>query len=216
MKIYNLLFDSFGKQHWWPAKSPFEVMVGAILVQNTNWKNVETAIKNLKRNKALTATKIDSLPIDELAEMIRPSGYFNIKAKRLKSFVNWYLIEYRANIKKMILVNDDTLREQLLSVNGVGEETADSILLYATQKPSFVIDAYTRRIFSRLGLCDIGIKYHNLRKIFMSNLPKEHRLYNEYHALLVTLAKEFCHPKPNCKNCPLVKICKLTCYRAEK
>jgi len=202
--IYEKLYKSFGPQYWWPAESHFEVMVGAILTQNTNWSNVEKAIKNLKENKLLTPRKLYKLPDRKLAALIRPAGYFNIKTKRLKKFLKFFLESYQADIKKMSRADVKELRAQLLEVHGVGPETADSILLYALNKPIFVIDAYTKRVLTRHKLIKAGADYQSVQDLFMKNLKKNTKLFNEYHALLVKLNKEFCLKKePKCATCPL-------------
>lgn len=204
--IYNELFKSFGPQHWWPGETPFEVMVGAILTQNTNWGNVEKAISNLKRAEALEPRKLLKLPPTRLAELIRPAGYFNIKTKRLRNFLKFFVEKYDGSVKKMKAEPLSKLREELLSVNGVGRETADSILLYALDKPIFVCDAYTYRILTRHDLCGEEADYDELQSIFMDNLPEDIKLFNEYHALMVRVGKEFCKPKPACEACPLKPV----------
>lgn len=201
--IYRRLFDYYGPQHWWPAETPFEVMVGAVLTQNTAWINVERAIENLRRADLLKAEAITALSLDQLAFHLRPSGYFNVKAKRLQALCRWLLDQSDAEN-----LATEPLREQLLSIHGVGPETADDILLYAYQRPVFVIDAYTRRLFSRLGLLDGELSYESLRAIFERALSPEVRLYNEYHALIVHHAKQVCRPKPQCESCFLKAKCK--------
>jgi len=202
-EIYDLLFKRFGPQDWWPGDTPFEVIVGAILTQNTNWTNVEKAITNLKNAKVLTPDKLRLLDIKKLAELIRPAGYFNIKAKRLKNFLDWFFENYSGKLENLKNVQTDELRQQLLSVKGIGPETADSILLYALNRPVFVVDAYTARICSRHHLTDEGADYHQIQEMFESNLPSDIQLFNEYHALLVHLGKDFCKPTPKCEECPL-------------
>jgi endonuclease-3 related protein len=202
-EIYNLLFARFGPQHWWPGETPFEVIIGAILTQNTNWTNVEKAIANLKAANLLTPDRLHRLDIKKLADLIRPAGYFNIKAKRLKNFLDWFFENYSGQLKNLESVPADQLRLELLSVKGVGPETADSILLYALSRPVFVIDAYTARICSRHHLIDEGADYHQIQELFESNLPSDIQLFNEYHALLVHLGKDFCKPTPKCDTCPL-------------
>ena len=203
-EIYDLLFKRFGPQDWWPGDTPFEVIVGAILTQNTNWTNVEKAITNLKNAKVLTPDKLHLLDIKKLAELIRPAGYFNIKAKRLKNFLDWFFEEYCGELKNLENIPTDELRQQLLSVKGIGPETADSILLYALNRLVFVVDAYTARICSRHHLIDEGADYHQIQETFKSNLPSSIQLFNEYHALLVALGKNYCaKTKPNCALCPL-------------
>jgi endonuclease-3 related protein len=202
--IYRKLFSFFGPQHWWPGDSAFEVMVGAILTQNTNWLNVEKAIKNLKQNKVLKPQKLYNLSKKNLAELIRPAGYYNIKADRLKNFLGFFLKSYNGGLKKMSQENASVLRKRLLSVKGIGPETADSILLYALDKPVFVIDAYTKRILSRHHLIGIEATYDEVQNLFMKNLKHDAQLFNGYHALLVRLGKEFClKNKPRCEICPL-------------
>jgi endonuclease-3 related protein len=204
--MYRKAFKHFGRQHWWPADFPFEVMVGAILTQNTNWQNVEKAILNLKREKLLTPKRLSAVSLKKLASCIRSAGYYNIKAKRLKSFLEYLVVRYRGNIQKMSQIETGLLREELLGVNGIGPETADSILLYALNKPIFVVDAYTKRILARHGLISEDSSYIEVQKLFMQNLKKEVKLYNEYHALLVKVGKEYClKNKPRCNICPLKK-----------
>ena len=202
-EIYDLLFERFGPQDWWPGETPFEVIVGAILTQNTNWTNVEKAIANIKNADLLSPEKLHRLDAKKLAELIRPAGYFNIKAKRLKNFLDWFFENYDGKLEKLENVGTVELREQLLSVKGIGPETADSILLYALNRPVFVVDAYTARICSRHHLIDEGADYHQIQETFESNLPSDISLFNEYHALLVHLGKDFCKPKPKCEECPL-------------
>ncbi len=204
--IFNILLKHFGPQHWWPGETPFEVMVGAILTQNTNWTNVEKAIGNLKRAGALAPETIHAMPEAKLAELIKPSGYFNVKAKRLKSFISYFMESYGGSIKKMKGREPAELREELLSVPGIGQETADSIMLYALDMPVFVVDAYTKRIFSRHGFFPPDSDYHEVQKLFMDCLPKDVKLYNEYHALIVRLAKERCAKKAGeCEICILTR-----------
>jgi endonuclease-3 related protein len=203
LKIYELLNRYFGDLHWWPADSPFEVMVGAVLTQNTAWTNVEKAISALKEKNLLTPAEL--LRIDEavLAEIIRPSGYYRLKAKRLKSLVRFFVGEYSGNIDAMSDENLTTLRNKLLSLWGVGEETADSILLYACKKPVFVSDAYTKRILFRHRMIAEDAEHTNIRTLFMSNLPHSVSLFNQFHALLVHTGKQFCRKIPRCHVCPL-------------
>ncbi|PIR16317.1 MAG: endonuclease [Deltaproteobacteria bacterium CG11_big_fil_rev_8_21_14_0_20_49_13] len=201
--IYDRLFKAFGPQHWWPGETPFEVMVGAILTQNTNWGNVERAIANLKKADLLDPYKLLKLPPARLAGLIRPAGYFNVKAKRLRNFLKFFTERYDGSAEKMKAAPLHELREELLSVNGVGRETADSILLYALDKTIFVCDAYTYRILNRHSLAGEDADYNELQSIFMDGLPEDVGLFNEYHALIVRVGKEFCKPKPNCHECPL-------------
>jgi endonuclease-3 related protein len=202
-EIYQLLFNAFGHQHWWPGESPFEVIVGAILTQNTNWGNVERAIANLKAADLLEPEKLHRLEASRLGELIRPAGYYNIKARRLKSFLDWLFENYGGEPANLQGIDTRRLREELLGVKGIGRETADSILLYALDKPVFVVDAYTARVAFRHGLIEPEADYEQLRELFQSNLPEDTQLFNEYHALLVKVGKEFCKPRARCAGCPL-------------
>lgn len=201
--IYEILYKAFGPQHWWPGDTPFEIAVGAILTQNTNWGNVEKAINNLKAARSLSAKRIHEMPSIKLASLIRPTGYFNIKAKRLKAFISFLVENYQASMRKMAAEEAPALRRQLLFVNGIGPETADSILLYALGKPAFVIDAYTKRVLSRHKIMDHGKSYEEFQDLFHSSLGKDVELFNEYHALFVKVGKSYCRPEPQCKECPL-------------
>jgi endonuclease-3 related protein len=192
--------------HWWPGETPFEVMVGAILTQNTSWKNVEKAIGRLKEKKRLSPKGIRQLPKSTLASLIRSSGYFRIKAERLKAFVDFLFDEYGGRIKRMKRERGGGLRRKLLDVKGIGPETADSILLYGLKKPIFVVDAYTKRILSRHGILSEKASYEEVQNLFMDHLPHNERLFNEYHALLVHLGKTLCKKIPRCDQCPLDSI----------
>ena len=204
MEIYDRLLSAFGPQHWWPADTPFEVAVGAILTQNTNWKNVEQAVENLKRAGVLTVQGISRIPESELAALIRPSGYFTVKARRLKNYIGYIAAEYGGSFADSLLGDGAEKRVELLSVSGIGPETADSILLYAGGHPTFVVDAYTRRVAHRHGLAAADARYEELRRLFMDNLAPDVSLFNEYHALLVAVGKNFCRPRePRCAGCPL-------------
>jgi endonuclease-3 related protein len=172
-EIYDSLFKSFGSQYWWPGDTDFEVVVGAILTQNTNWANVEKAIKNLKTAKVFTLKKLHQINQEKLAELIKPSGYFNVKAKRLKHFIEWLFANYNGSLSKLFTQDCAILREQLLSVNGIGRETADSIILYAAEKPTFVVDAYTKRVLVRHGLITEDYDYDEIKAVFEENLPEE-------------------------------------------
>ncbi|MHC4533371.1 MAG: endonuclease III domain-containing protein [Planctomycetota bacterium] len=205
-EIYRLLYDEFGPQQWWPGETRFEIITGAILTQNTNWANVEKAIKNLKSANCLTPEKIHHLDAAQLAQLIRPAGYFNIKAKRLKNFVNWLFTNYNGELTVLENIDTGRLREELLAIKGVGRETADSILLYAFDRHIFVVDAYTARIVFRHELISPEADYEQLRELFESSLPADTQLLNEYHALLVRVGKEFCRPKAKCSGCPLEKL----------
>lgn len=205
-RIFQKLFRHYGHQQWWPAESPFEVMVGAVLTQNTTWKNVEKAIDNLKQKQLLNCKKIVSISEKKLASHLKPVGYFNVKARRLKNFCLWY--QHINNTGKL---STDQLRQELLGINGVGPETADDILLYAYGRPVFVVDAYTRRLFQRLGFIDDQPGYEELRNWFEHNLRLNNdkvSLFNEFHALIVRHAKEHCRARaPLCEGCCLNSIC---------
>ena len=199
LKIFHRLNECYGQQHWWPADSPFEVMVGAILTQNTSWNNVEKAIDNLKSANALNVQTMLNIHEKKLAKIIRPSGYFNIKSKRLKNFVIWFDEEGRFN--SLNKLDDNILRERLLDVNGIGPETADDILLYAFDRPIFVIDTYTRRLLKSMNLIDGAEPYETLRSLFESSLAADVDLFKEYHALIVRHAKEKCTQQDTCHHC---------------
>ena len=203
MNIYRILYQAYGPRNWWPGETSFEVMVGAILTQNTSWRNVEKAIEKLKGKGVLNPVGIHHLKKSQLASLIKSSGYFRIKADRLKCFVDFLFEEYNGNIKKMRGERLRKLREKLLEVQGIGPETADSILLYSLNKPIFVIDAYTKRILSRHGMVSERASYDEIQKLFMDHLPPDEKLFNEYHALLVHLGKTVCKKIPRCDRCPL-------------
>jgi len=207
LRIYGRLLRHFGPRHWWPGESSFEVCVGAVLTQNTNWKNVERAIANLKDAGVLKLSVMHLMEHHELAELIRPAGYFRLKARRLKALLDYL---YEVGGKKLEGFNSrptDKIRKELLDVWGVGPETADSILLYALGRPVFVVDAYTKRIFYRLGLTPKDMEYEDMRAYFESNLPDKLKLFNDYHAQIVATGNNFCSPKPKCDGCPLEDIC---------
>jgi endonuclease-3 related protein len=202
--IFDALLDHFGPQHWWPGDSPFEKAVGAILTQNTSWQNVARAIENLKKANVLEPHAIDRLPSAELAELIRPAGYVRLKAKRLKNFAHWLVEQFDGSMDAMAATSVSTLREELLSINGIGAETADSILLYAAGKPTFVVDAYTHRIAVRHGWIEPEAGYDDLKEHFESRLPDDVATFNELHALLVRVGKNFCRrSEARCDACPL-------------
>ncbi|MFH1904754.1 MAG: endonuclease III domain-containing protein [bacterium] len=212
-ELYTSLLSHFGSQHWWPAKTPFEVVVGAILTQQTTWKNVEKAIENLKSSHVLDPCKISNLSLRKLEVYVKPTGFYRQKARRLKDICTYIFKEYNGSLKRLFNKETCSLRAELLSLKGIGPETADSIILYAAEKPSFVIDAYTKRIRERLQLTD-ELDYESLKKFFESNIPEDVEVYKEFHALLVELGKNYCKTKPVCKNCPLSKKCKS--YTQEK
>jgi endonuclease-3 related protein len=207
LNIYRRLLAHHGPQHWWPAEEPFEVIVGAILTQSAAWGNVEKAIANLKEANALSPKTLRSLSTPKLAKLVRPCGYYRAKALKLKSFAYWLGNHHRDKLDRLFASNIDDLRQQLLSINGIGQETADSIILYAANKPSFVVDAYSRRIINRIGLAPDKNSYAAYQALFMENLPPDAALFNEYHALLVYLGKKVCRPKPLCPQCCLNKLC---------
>jgi len=203
--LYDQLFTAFGPQHWWPGDTPFEIAVGAILTQNTNWANVERAITSLKQARQLTCKNMLVLSDSALADLIRPAGYFNVKAKRLKAFLTYLNRGHGGSMTRMKQHELRTLRAELLSVQGIGPETADSILLYALGKPTFVIDAYTKRVLSRHGMLSYSEDYPVFQARFHEALPHDIQLFNEFHALFVRVGKEFCKPTPRCERCPLFR-----------
>ena len=207
-RIYSRLFSAFGRQYWWPGETRLEIIIGAILTQNTNWKNVERAIINLRKAKLLSFDPLLRVSLRKLAQLIRPSGYFNIKSKRLKNFIKFIEKDYGGSLTLLQKQPMDKLRIEFLSVNGIGPETADSILLYAFEKPVFVIDAYTKRLFYRYGIIGKDVKYEDLQEIFMQHLKADTQMFNEYHALIVKLAKEHCRSRPLCEKCPLEDTCR--------
>lgn len=207
LEVYERLVDTYGHQNWWPAETEFEVVVGAVLTQNTNWSNVCKAIDNLKQADLLDFESMAALPIGELAELIRPSGYYNIKAKRLANLLQMVQENYDGQFELLFGESTERARELLLSVKGIGPETADSILLYAGNHPVFVVDAYTHRIFSRHNLVEEESDYHSIQSEFADRLPQDAALFNEYHALIVRIGKEYCKKKkPLCDHCPLQEM----------
>ena len=204
LKIYNSLYNYFGPLKWWPGDTPFEIMVGAILTQNTSWSNVEKALDNLKKENLLEPRKLYYLHQEELAQLIKPSGYYNIKARRLKNFINLFINDFEGSAEKMFSGDSGELRKKLLNVNGIGPETADSILLYAGKKPFFVVDAYTKRVFSRHKLISKDSTYYQIQEYFSQNLDGNVELFNEFHAQIVMLGKTICSSKnPDCAKCPI-------------
>jgi endonuclease-3 related protein len=204
--FFEAMHKRLGPQHWWPGETPTEVIIGAILTQNTSWKNVERAITNLGHAGCLDWAKLRDIALADLAELIRPAGYFNVKTKRLKAFVTWLWERYDGDLDRMFATRTETLREELLSISGIGRETADSILLYAGNKATFVVDAYTYRILRRHRLIDDDADYEQIKDLFESNLPSDVKLFNEYHALLVAVGKDHCRPKARCTGCPLERF----------
>jgi endonuclease-3 related protein len=203
---YKSLLRRFGPQDWWPGETPFEVMVGAILTQNTAWSNVEKAIHNLKTYDLLDPHKLHELDQDTLALAIKPAGYFNVKAKRLKSFIDWFVTRHQGDVEALKRIPPDRLRAELLEVKGIGPETADSILLYALDVPTFVVDAYTYRVLTRHDLIGEEATYEDMKELFQKRLPPDRKLFNEFHALIVAVGKDFCRSKARCDECPLKRF----------
>ncbi|MDP8243891.1 MAG: endonuclease III domain-containing protein [Candidatus Hinthialibacter antarcticus] len=203
LRIYKTLRAHFGHRDWWPGDGPLEIAVGAILTQNTNWKNVEKAIANLKQAKALSYRVLRDIETEALAQLIRPSGYFNQKAKKLKALIDFIERNYNGSLKRLFAQETQALREGLLSVKGIGPETADSILLYAGGHVSFVIDLYTYRVLTRHGWISEDATYSDMKELFEGGLPREMDLYNDYHAQLVAVGNNFCRKTPKCEGCPL-------------
>jgi endonuclease-3 related protein len=207
LEAYERLLRAFGPQRWWPGDSPFEVMVGAVLVQNTAWRNVERAIANLREAGVMEPRALDALPPEELAELIRPAGYFQVKARRLRNLLKFVVEEYGGSLEQMFQTDLATLREELLAIHGIGPETADAILLYAGGLGTFVVDTYAHRVLARHGWIGYDADYHEIKDQFESCLPADAKLYNEYHALLVRVGKEACRrAAPRCGECPLAPM----------
>jgi endonuclease-3 related protein len=205
-QFYKVLHRAYGPQGWWPGDGPVEIIVGAILTQNTNWRNVERALGRLRRADKMDWIALRDVSHGRLADLIRPAGYYNVKARRLKHFVEWLWGRWGGDIERLRNVPLARLREELLAINGIGPETADSILLYALGRPTFVVDAYTQRLAGRHGLAGRQADYHELKLLFETNLPRRARLYNEYHALIVAVGKRHCGPKARCEGCPLERF----------
>lgn len=206
-RVYERLLRYFGHAGWWPGETPFEICIGAILVQNTSWKNVERALLGLRRRGLLSYERLASLSPSRLAPLVRPSGYFRIKARRVRGFLDFLGREYGGRVEAMRKEEPGRLREKLLRVVGIGPETADSIVLYAVGHPLFVVDAYTRRIFSRLGWIEGREPYEAIQRLFMQRLPADAALYNDFHAQIVSLGKDVCRPVPRCRECPVDDLC---------
>jgi endonuclease III related protein len=203
LRIFEALLMSFGKRYWWPGESQLEIALGAILTQNTAWSNVEKAIQNLRNKSLLDVKKLYEIDTAYLGEIIKPSGFFNIKSKRLKNFVKLLYEEYSENINNLEKMENKALRKLLLSIDGIGFETADSIMLYALNKPIFVVDAYTKRFLKNHKIYSNSLDYHEIQNFFMDNLPHDIYLFNEFHALIVYLCQHYCKKMPNCTRCPL-------------
>ena len=205
--IYRRLLRRFGPSGWWPGETPFEVCLGAILVQNTSWTNAERALVRLRRAGRLSFEGLSGLSSSRIAPLIRPSGTYRIKARRIRAVLDFLDHAYGGRIDAMTVEDPWVLRRRLLAVHGIGRETADSIVLYAAGLPLFVVDAYTRRVFSRLGVLDPRLGYDSIQRFFMDHLPRDPALYNEFHAQIVRLGKDVCRPRPRCGECPLDAIC---------
>ena len=203
LNIFNMLLNSFGKRNWWPGETELEIIVGAVLTQNTSWKNVEKAINNLKHHNALDIKTLYKMDRETLAHIIKPSGFYNIKSNRLKNIINVIYNEYSSNILELNKLDILNVREKLLEINGIGKETADSIILYALNKPIFVIDVYTKRFLKNHRIYDEQNDYDTLQEFFMRNLPADTYLFNEFHASIVYLCQNFCKKVPLCSKCPL-------------
>lgn len=202
--MHKVLLEFYGLLHWWPGESSLEIMVGAILTQNTNWQNVSKAITKMKEKGLLDVTALFQIDEESLGSIIKSCGYYNLKARRLKNFINFFYCKYGGSVKRLFSVDSQVLREELLKINGIGPETADSILLYAGHKPTFVVDAYIRRIFQRHNYFSFQTSYQEIQNFFMEHLPQDHSLYNEFHAQLVMVGKDFCQKNsPLCSQCPL-------------
>ena len=201
--VFQRLYEAFGPQHWWPGESPLEVIVGAVLTQNTAWKNVSRALDNLREAGLLSLKTLHQLPEEELAEWIRPAGYYRLKARRLKNLLNFISEDFDGSLEAMFQVELGALRERLLGVNGIGPETADSILLYAGKLPTFVVDNYTARVLKRHAWMEPKADYYAIKEHFEENLDGNVALFNEFHALLVRVGNQFCRKRPRCDECPL-------------
>jgi endonuclease-3 related protein len=203
LDLYGTLELFYGDLHWWPGETPFEVAVGAILTQNTNWTNVQKAIDRLRAGHLLDPRSLHGLDDEALADLIRPSGYFRVKTQRLKAFLDVLCGGFEGDLGQMLSGDLSQARQRLLEIRGVGEETADSILLYAGKRPAFVVDAYTRRILARHGIADEKVSYAGIQRMFLSCLPLDASLFNQYHAMIVETGKRFCRKEPRCEGCPL-------------
>ncbi len=209
--IYKKLREYFGGVgSWWPKDRPFEVIIGAILTQQSTWTNVEKALSNLKEANVLTPKDIVELPLDDLKQIIKPSGFFNQKAERLRKISEYLLVTYGGELELLFSKDKKILRKELLELNGIGDETADSIILYAAEKTEFVVDAYTKRIYSRLKIVEEKIRYDDLKKYIINEIPEDLLIYQEFHGLIILLGKNICKKNPNCKECPLSSGCNYT------
>jgi endonuclease III related protein len=207
LRVYRLLLRRFGHSGWWPGDTPFEVCLGAILTQNTAWTNVEKALARVKKAGRLSFEGLRALPLGRLAALLRPSGTYRVKARRVRAFLSFLESRYGGRVERMAAEDPSVLRRLLLGVDGIGPETADSIALYAAGHPAFVVDAYTRRVFTRLGLLRGSESYEEVQRFFVRRLPRDVALFNDYHAQIVRLAKEHCRVRPLCGSCPLSPLC---------
>ena len=206
--IYSRLIDKFGHRRWWPGETADEVVIGAILTQSVSWRNVEKAIDNLKKDNLLSLKAIENSSVSRLASLIHPTRFYNEKARKLKNFTKWFFSKYQGSFELMFSREVDKLRQEMLDINGLGEETVDSILLYAGNKMAFVIDAYTIRIMTRLGIAEDTWKYREYQRLFMDNIEKDVGLYNDFHAQMVKLGHVYCRKNsPLCPQCPLQDLC---------
>lgn len=204
--MYRTLLGHFDHRGWWPADSPFEVCVGAVLTQNTSWRNVAKAIANLKAADALSPETIHRLSQEDLAELIRPSGYFNVKARRLKNFVDVLVNRHHGSLDRLFDRSKEELRAELLAINGIGKETADSVILYAADMPVFVVDAYTRRVLTRHGLAEESVSYDEMQSLFEAHVQPDVELYKDFHAQIVAVGAHYCKRRPLCDTCPLKNL----------
>ena len=206
LRAYAQLEEAFGPQHWWPADSPLEVMIGAVLVQNTSWRNVELAMNNLRQAGWLEVASLRAVEEEELAARIRPAGTYRVKARRLRNMLRWLDDNFSGDVTAMLATDASELRGKLLEVSGIGPETADSIVLYAAHQPTFVVDTYTYRVLVRHGWIESGADYDEIKHFLESSLPRDAHLYGEFHALLVQLGKSYCGKSPQCDECPLANL----------
>ena len=207
LQVYQHLSQVLGPQRWWPGETPFEIIVGAVLTQNTNWQNVVRAIDKLRAADLLEPHALYNVPPEELEELIQSAGYFRVKAQRLRNVLRFIIERYDGSLDKMFRTALPELRAELLAISGIGPETADSILLYAGNLPTFVVDAYTHRILARHGWMDFDADYHQIQEYLLASLPQDAQLYNEFHAQFVYLGKHYCKKTgPKCRECPLFKM----------
>ena len=204
--VFDRLYSHYGPRHWWPADSAFEVLVGAVLVQNTAWENVRKAIDRLRGEDLLEPHALYAVPLERLEELVRPAGYYRVKARRLRNLLEFLVERHGGSLEAMFRTALPELRESLLAVSGIGPETADSILLYAGGLPTFVVDAYTHRMLARHGWIGFDADYYQIQEHFEAGLPQDAALFNEYHALVVEVGKRHCRKHPRCEDCPLAEL----------